>query len=298
MSQDSICLEHKEIFDLAGEAKNLYRGFLKDFNGKKIKLIEIPPHKRIFLFFMTRVIKTFSAICDLCMEGYGQDAAPLLRSLLEILISVNYILYKPEEADEKAARFVEYKRVIFKRHLSELEREGRTESAEDILSRQQLVAEKFREYKQKYRITSDRTLLTWSGKSTRDMAKLAEHLLLEEYESAFRLDSRFSHPSIIGDKEYLDYKDNALVFSYLPSTTGVVLNLKRAVKYLTDFLSLFDSLFSLNGAERLRDFRSQGDQVFQMEKYRKALLQEKSLPSLNKDKAGNIRVQFNLPRED
>lgn len=292
--QNQIQEKNGEIFALADEARSIYLAFLKDFNAKKIKLTAVPAHKRIFLFFMTRIIKTFSAVLALCKEGYGQDASPLLRTLLEILISIRYIVCNPEEADQKAVRFVDYKWVIFRKHLLESKIAPAGDSAEDLLSHSAMITEKFQAFKKKYNVTSDKALVTWSGKSTRDMAKLADKKLLKEYESAFRLDSRFSHPSIIGDKEYLDYQGSDLVFSFQPSDSGIAGSLKRAMGYLTLALTLFDSLFDLNGTSRLGCFRSRTEEIFKMEKYRKALFVEKSSPSLNKGNAANISVQFNV----
>ena len=251
--------------------------------------------KRIFLFFLTRVIKTYSAVCRLSEEGYGQDAAPLLRNLLEMLISAKYILSNPSEADQKAVRFVEYKWVILKRYLSELEREFQATSADDLQTDRGKIDEKFEEFKKKYRIVSDRALVTWSGKTTKDMARAVHKNLLQEYEQAFRVDSRFYHPSIIGDREYLDYRDGALKFTFLPSANGVVICLRRAINYLMDFLLLFNILFDIKGARRIESFRSKLTEVFKMEKYKNPLSFEKTLPSPTKDEAGKILVQFDCP---
>lgn len=297
-NKNKIFEQNKEVFDLAEEARRILFSFLSDFNARKIKLTEIPPHKRIFLFFLARIIKTYSALYTLCREGYGQDACLLLRSLLEILISAKYIMIRPAEADREAVRFVEYKWVILNRCLAESERDFHDPAAADSSSNRTMIAAKFQEYKQKYKITSDRALLTWSGKATKDMAKLADKKLLKEYESAFRIDSRFSHPSIIGDKEYVDPQEDVLVLSFSPSTSGVVLSLKRAVTYLADFLSIFNVLFGLNGDASLNQLQSGITEIFRMEKYRNALVFEKSSPALDKETVDKMSVRFNLSSEN
>ncbi|MDD5669935.1 MAG: DUF5677 domain-containing protein, partial [Candidatus Omnitrophica bacterium] len=124
---------YNEPFDAAEDARFLAFDFLKNFNDKHIKLIDCPPHKRIFLFFLTRIIKTYSAIFCLCRQGYGQDTSPLLRSSLETLISAKYILYDLKSADKNAVRFVEYKWVIFRRHLSESERDPAAKESDDFV---------------------------------------------------------------------------------------------------------------------------------------------------------------------
>ncbi len=292
--KNEIYAANKEVFELAAETRAALLTLLKAFNARKIRLTHCPPHQRIFLFFLVRTIKTYSAIYILCGEGYGQDACPLLRTLLETLIAAKYILHYRNDADREAVRFVEYKWVILKRYLADIQRELTREASDPLAPEENMVAREFQEYKQKYRITSDKALVTWSGKTIRDMAKLADPRLLKEYESAFRVDSQFSHPSIMGDKEYLSYGDNALLFFFLPSASGVVLNLKRAVTYMTDFLMVFNELFSLEGAKTLKKLQRRIDEVFQTEKYQKALSLAKSLPSLDKTKAGKMLVQFNL----
>lgn len=292
--RESITAKNQELFELAEEARGLYLTSLREFNQKGFRLAQVPAHKRIFLFFITRMIKTFSAVVVLCREGYAQDAVPLLRTLLEILISVRYILRSPKEADQKAVRFVDYKWVMLKRQLAEAEGEGAGEASAEVLNQRRKINEQFEEFKKKYAITSDKALVTWSGKSTRDMARRAGKDLLNEYESAFRVDSQFSHPSIIGDRDYLDFRDNVLSFSFQPGDDGIVPGLKRAIHYLVCFFVLFDSLYELGGAARLAGFAERAATVFQMEKYRSPLFPEKNAPSRERDDAAVIHVRFDL----
>jgi hypothetical protein len=284
--------QNKELFDLSEELKDAAFLFLNDFNSRNFKLINFPAHKRIFLFFLTKVIKTYSSIYILCRQGYGQDACCLLRSLLETLISVKYILHDLNSADGKAVRFVEYKWVIFKRQISELEKKITLQSREEFLSQKAMINEKFNEYKCKNAIVSDRALLTWSGKSVKDMAKLVDKRLVDEYESAFRRYSRFSHPSIIGDKEYLNFEDDVLRLSPLPNSIEIITNLKKAITYSVDFLQIFKGLFNLNYAQNLVDLQQKIAEVFRMEKYAKDISLDKSVVKLNKESIDKTLVQF------
>ncbi|MDD5669217.1 MAG: DUF5677 domain-containing protein, partial [Candidatus Omnitrophica bacterium] len=248
----------------------------------------------IFLFFLTRIIKTYSAIFCLCRQGYGQDTSPLLRSSLGTLISAKYILYDLKSADKNAVRFVEYKWVIFKRHLSESERDPAAKESDDFVENRDQILAKFEEFKKKYKIESDRALITWSGKSVKDMAKKIDRKLLDEYDSAFRLYSRFSHPSIIGDREYLNFENDILKLSSLPSFIGIVPNLKRAVNYLCDFLFIFDDLFSLGRKQKINDLVSKSASIFNSEKFKNELPFEKSSLNLTKENLDKILVQFDM----
>lgn len=290
--KDELYAENKELFGLTEEISKFARLLLKGFNSKKLNLLELPAHKRICLFFLARAIKTYSAIELLCQEGYGQDVSTLLRSLLENLISLKYILYEPSSSDEKAVRFVEYKWVIFKRYLPQEEKKQDSYESESFLEKG-MIMDKFKEYKQKYNISSDKALISWSGKSVRDMAKLVDKNLLREYELTFRLCSRFSHPSIIGDKEYLDYQNNILTFSPFPSSIGITPNLKSAINYLYDFLYIFNDLFNLNSNSGLQDLNKKIARVFQMEKYNKPMSFKKSISGLDKEHKEKILLKFN-----
>lgn len=266
----------KELFDLASEIERCITASLDEFNRRHLKLFDLPRHQRIFLFVLTRSIKTYSSILELCRSGYGQDVATLLRSLMENLITVRYITYDKSVADEKAFRFVSYKWVIFKKHLPELEREISQADAptqQEFSLKKKSIFERVEEFKRQFKITSDRALMTWSGKTVKDMAKEVDEALMHEYEYTFRMCSRFSHPSILGDQEYLIQDDKSLIFSALPSDIGIVPNLKKAVEFMLEFLLLNDQLFQLNFAGQLEALKLQCHQVFSLEKYKKEELQ-------------------------
>lgn len=251
---------------LVGEKlEELINDILTEFNSKDIKLAHVSSHKRIFIFFLTRSIKSYRAIKTLCKEGFGQDISTLLRSLLESLISVQYILSDPKDADNKAIRFVDYKWIIFKRYISNI-REIDTEKIDDLLmkkliSRKDTVLEKFDAFKKKYNIKSDKALVTWSGRTIRDMAKAAGPELLEEYDSTFRLSSRFSHPSIIGDRAYIKYIETNMTFSITSSLIGVATNFRIAISYTLEFLKIFNNAFNLNFAKRLEEIKNDVDKI-------------------------------------
>lgn len=250
-----------DLFTFADEVDDFVTAALEEFNTRRIKLFDLPAYQRIFLFILTRSIKTYSSILILCRSGFGQDVATLMRSLLENLITARYIIEGEEKsADRLAKRFVAYKWVIFKRQLPEQElaaRNGTEQEKNDFLQRKNLVLGKVAEFKEEFGITSDRALITWSGKSVRDMARKVSRDLLEEYEKTFRLCSRFSHPSILGDNEYLIQNDNQLTFSPQPSVIGIESNLVSAVVYALNFIEITDRLFQLGRQTEIQAIQEQ-----------------------------------------
>ncbi len=289
--RNKIFTQNKELFDLAKKVKADSFLFLENFEARNVKLDDLAPYQRIFLFFLTKAIKTYSAICILCQEGYGQDACVLLRSLLESLISVKYMLLDLDSADEKALRFVEYKWVILKRYLSETKNGLENEQKDDLYSKKKLIIDKFNEYKRKYNIVSDRALLSWSGKTIKDMARITDKNLFREYESAFRIYSRFSHASIIGDNEYMDFKNNILTFSPSPGTIAVTSALKNAINYTMDFLRVFNDMFNLHYETRIRKLECNITEVFNMDKYKEIPAIEKSY---TKEEFKKMLVKFDI----
>ena len=288
MPKDEIYKEYRELFDAADELDGCIRRLLEEFNKRDLKLFDLPAYQRIFLFIITRSIKTYASILELCRRGYGQDVSTLLRSLLENLITVRYILHDRRTADDLAARFVAYKWVIFKRHLPEQEKKIRSATAQeknDFLDKKKMIHEKVEEFKTKYRIKSDRALVSWSGITLKDMAKKVDRKLLDSYETTFRLCSRFSHPSILGDDEYLIQKDHSLTFSPLPSTIGIVPNLKSAMEFILELLYITNDLFTFRKKEMIRSIEQNIGILFAKERY-----QDKSLSKRPAEKpAANIR---------
>ncbi|MFA5261335.1 MAG: DUF5677 domain-containing protein [Candidatus Omnitrophota bacterium] len=247
-----------ELSQAGKAAHDVGRTLFQDINKRDIKLFDLPPHKRIFLFIMTRAIKTFAAIEVLCRRGYGQDVSALIRSLLENLITIQYIIYDPQNADEKARRFVEYKWVIFKRSIAEEELSLRRASGkikQEFSEKKEMVLMHVNDFKKKYRVTSDRALVTWSGKTVKDMARIVNRELHQEYESMFRQCSRFSHPTILGDKEYIIQGHKTLTFAPGPSSLGVELNYLVAIKYFIQYLELVNGLFILGHEQPLGRLR-------------------------------------------
>ncbi len=294
-----ISQKYKELFHLADDVDDTIHAILGEFNKRDIKLFNLPAYQRIFLFVITRSIKTYSSIRLLCQEGFGQDVATLLRSLMENLVTVRFILHDRKFADEKAARFVAYKWVIFKRHLPEQERNIRKASNEERLEffkKRDNVLKQVNDFKKKFNITSDRALMTWSGKTVRDMAREVDRKLLNEYETTFRLCSRFSHPSILGDNEYLVQDDKNITFSPLPSEIGITVNLKNAIFYILNFLFIIDDFFNFKYKDRLKDLEKRGHDIFKLNLYKDPISIQQAPPKRS-NSIRESRITFKVKPE-
>jgi|GEM_PF-2016593 len=266
--KDSIQHKNEEMFAAGKAFADLAKDLLEDINRQEIKLFDLPAHKRIFLFILTRAIKTFAAIEVLCRNGYGQDVAALVRSLMESLITAQYIVHKPEMADDLARRFVEYKWILFRRSLAEEElavREAQETKRIEFMEKKNLVLRHVDEFRKKYNVISDKGLLTWSGKTLKDMARDVSKELMREYESTFRQCSRFSHPTILGDSEYIIQDDKTLTFSPAPATVGIEINYRSALHFYVELLTMVERLFSLNRSDKISELRTQFKKILSRE---------------------------------
>ncbi|MBF0330503.1 MAG: hypothetical protein HQL17_01095 [Candidatus Omnitrophica bacterium] len=253
-AQDDIQKNNTVLFDLALRVDNQGKAFLEQLNHRELRLFNLATHQRVFLFILTRSLKTYSSIRMMCQEGFGQDVSTLQRSLLENLITARYLLHDRLTQDELAKRFVTYKWIILRRHLLDEEKDALLLPPEEQLAfteRRQTILEKAEEFKRVFNVVSDRALVTWSGKTVRDMARAVDKELLDEYGKNFRMCSRFSHPGILGDQEYMIHDGTKLEFSPLPSEIGIRPNLMNAVGYALSFLKLTCALFNLDGRDQL-----------------------------------------------
>ena len=294
-SSEEIQKRFQSLFTLADNISDAARQLLDKINRREMKLFDLKPHQRIFLFILTRSLKTYASIITLCKNGYGQDAATLLRSLLENLITAGYILKDKKTADEKAARFVAYKWIIFKRQLPEQEKNLPQMTAHQkqiFMERKKKILEQYEAFKKKFRLRSDQALLTWSGKTVKDMAREISKKLLEEYETTFRLCSRFSHPSILGDQEYMLQDGKNLIFSPLPSLIGVAANLKNSMSLMIQFTELINIHFKANEEQLIKNLYSEFASLPNIEKLEQDNPSSKPSQETTQIRESTIKFEF------
>ena len=185
--------------------------------------------------------------------------------------------------------------MIFRRYLGA--KKGKV-AGDPLTEKEQLILKKCEDYKEKYEITSDRGLLTWSGMSVKDMAKRVSTELLEEYESTFRFCSRFLHPGIVGDDEYLNYKGDKMIFSPIPSHVGVGQALVRDIEYIMEFIELFNDLFDLGRGEEIKQINKRLLKTEDFQKTGNDPAIERAVAAPGKGFSDKIVLQFDLDREE
>ena len=93
---------------------NLFRAYF-DINEKLLGVIDRILHSKVIkhendplkmtaIYFLTKAIKTNRAVWHLCTDGYGEDAAILIRSLFNLIINFYFIL--SQDTKNRAKRFI------------------------------------------------------------------------------------------------------------------------------------------------------------------------------------------------
>lgn len=257
-----------ELFDIAAELHKLLDDVATEINKKQLQLSALENYKKSSLYFFVAAFKSFSAIHILCREGYGQDSSVVLRSLMENLISLKYILIGDRKnRNERAERFVEYRWVELKRLIDYWENHAFNDALkEKVMSKKEEVYETAAAFKKRYKA---KDLSTWAGISIRKMAE--EVYMLEEYLLAYRLCCSFSHPSFIGLLERTDRVGDDVMFSSNPSFRGIIEDMKSAISFMMQFLILFDKIFDLKMTSEIKAFEEKTLRIFEMEKYKQGL---------------------------
>lgn len=175
-------------------------------------------HKRLIAVFLAKACKSHQGIMLLCRSGYGEDAAILNRSLLNLSINAYWIYQK---AEQRVSAYLDYDHVLKARLNRKLV------GSPALLGRSQ---NRLPEYKMKQVELDQRANEAtqnhgynrhgWSGKSLRDMA--AEVGMTNDYDSGYTLISELEHTSVGSLDEYASLSpQGAFQVSGGPSTNWV-----------------------------------------------------------------------------
>lgn len=191
---------------------------LFSFNEELRKLIEEnwdktvaikTPTEAIVVFALTKAHKTHKASLILCNQGFGQDAAILVRSLFELAVICGYIT--KDKTENKALRYINYdwisRKKMFtyvqsKEHLVKLIKEERPETdkiIEDVLKYSKEADEDFG-YK----------YFGWSDKQLSEMSN--ETGLGDIYKTVYVLQSQLAHSNPRVVNEYVREDNDKFIY--------------------------------------------------------------------------------------
>lgn len=240
---------------------NMYGG-LFDFNKelecvvddifkKKCKANE--PKTAFASFTLGKAYKTHEAIMILCSEGYGEDAAILVRSLFELLITLLYIL--KDSTDERADRYYSYDWILRKKMFDYVktkpeiakEMQGRVinpktgdTNIEEVIKQANVVQEKY-QYNNK----------GWSNKTIYDMA--FEVGRMDQYKTIYTLQSQIAHTAVRVMNDYVKDNGSGLNIMVGPGLNWIKNDLVALFDFYYSIVGECDKLFKFGYAKKLDD---------------------------------------------
>ncbi len=263
--------KHSELFCVTDEVHALADELMYAFNCKSntedFRPSQMPLHKTVFLYLFNAALKQYASIKVLCLEGYGQSSSIILRSMLENLISIKYMIFS-ENTSSLAERFIGYRWIDMRKSLNYWRMEDKVKNKDlrdKILLKEKEIEQKCKDFKERFNIKKGQ-LKTWSGLSIEEMAQKAD--MLADYNLMYRLSCNFSHSGFLGAQPGVDKGLNHTLFSSKPAFDFIIGVLESAIQYLHEFLSTYNHMFKLEKERELSDFHKKAIKVFGMSKYK------------------------------
>jgi hypothetical protein len=215
------------------------------------KELHVQSDKHVFVAFCVgKAYKTHGALMLLCQQGYGQDAAILVRSLVDLLFTMIYIL--KDTTDGRLQRYFAYDWILRKRtydyaktkpELFKLLEERSMNLNSDDNSIEEV--EKYAKLaKEKFKFGRD-----WSDKTIRQMAE--EIGRSDLYLTVYRLQSQLMHTAPRVMNEYLKRSSNGYIIDVGQNSQWVEESLVTAFDCMYHLIGEYDKLLELGYAKKL-----------------------------------------------
>lgn len=196
-------------------------------------------------FCVGKAYKTHAAALLLCRQGYGQDAAILVRSLVDLLITLTYILDDP--STERLERYFAYDWIDRKKMYDYCKTKpellkalkAMNNTLEEVEEQAKLVQEKYKYGK------------SWSDKTPRQMAVSVGRP--ELYLSAYKLQSQISHTAPRSMNEYIAVDDQGYTIDIGPNDQWVEGALVAAFDCFYHIAKQYDQLLDLGYSNQLEE---------------------------------------------
>lgn len=241
----------KESIKTLFEYNNRLREIVESRFDDKFDMSE---SERAFIaFFFAKAYKTHTSIVILCDRANGQDAAILVRSLFELLVTAKYILQ--DETGDKLRRWIFYDWVIRQRWYEQSRtNEGLARLIEQIASRPKpgdnTIEEINREAEKAKEIYNYNYRFGWSDKSIADMSGSIG--MGDVYKTVYRLTSDLHHSAVRTVNDYISKDEEVFKADTAPSDTWVEETLVSAFHFFLLLSGLWNDEFSLQNEDRLQ----------------------------------------------
>jgi hypothetical protein len=221
------------------------RGLIE--NAVNQKGLKGPEEYGVLAVFLAKGFKSHGAVQLLCRQGYGEDAALVVRSLLELAIQAMWIARKP---NERGRRFLDYAEVSRVQAAERVVKYGRangpntTAAISDLQAQLGSLRAEADKIAKRYGYTSSKNWHTWAGVN---IDKMCEDLNLSAtYRLAYWNLSNLGHSNPDGIGEYFQPgTDGSWRFVLAPSQNWVVESLYLAHWSLVYLSKVADKAFAL-----------------------------------------------------
>ena len=232
----SIDPKYQRLFSFNEELRDLIEN-----NWDKTVTVKTPT-EAIVVFALTKGHKTHKASLILCDQGFGQDAAILVRSLFELAVICGYIT--KDKTENKALRYMNYDWILRKKmftyvqskeNLVKLIKEERPETnqiIEDVLKSSKEADKKF-EYE----------YFGWSDKRLIEMSK--DTGLGDIYKTVYVLQSQLAHSDPRVVNEYVKEENNKFAYDSGASERWIIEALVTAFHFYYLIAAYWNETFNI-----------------------------------------------------
>lgn len=244
-------IKHRQYFKKNEHLLCLGRSILDRLEERGLKSLS----EEVLAVLFTKNFKTYHAIRVLCQVGFDQDAAHLIRGLLDTLIDIYYITDR--EQGERAQRYIDYS-AIYKKKLFDAIRRAKNsgkfrEQINGNTSTNKIETD-YEKIMKKYKLSVKSVKYNWAGITKRKMAE--ETGLIHDYDLDYKYWSNYIHSSAMVTGSYFipdnDRKVLTLTLESSDRLRSSVLN--SSYRYFFMTLERFNKYFQL-GQEELEKAR-------------------------------------------
>lgn len=212
-------------------------------------VVNVTSNKEMFaVFCFGKAYKTHGAVLLLCQNGLGQDAAMLMRSLIDLLVTLFYILNDPTE--ERLQRYFAYDWVLRKKMLDYCKSRPEISSLMPEIDANE-VENQSKIAKEKYKYDKPH----WSDKNIREMAE--EIGRPDLYATVYSLQSQILHTAPRALNEYIKNEHNGYVVDVGQNDSWIEETLVASFDCYFHIVQKCDELLNLGKAFQLVELKKQ-----------------------------------------
>jgi hypothetical protein len=206
--------------------------------------------KDVCIFILAKSTKTFRASIILCNQGYGEDSAVLIRSLLENLINLAYI---KKEGEETAKLFILYPLLDNKKKLEAMKNDNLLNKHNKLYREEiETAVDMHKKQCEKIKNACKRDdNHRWACISLKEMA-IETGLEIPYYDKVYWLISQIAHTNASNSDSFINVTEDTLIVDDLPSEKWVDESLIVAFDCYAKILHLFNEIFQLNLGDQIK----------------------------------------------